>query len=580
MVWPPATAKLVVSVALPPVPTATVPRITFPSLKVTVPVGVPRPGATAATVAVKVTAWPVTAGLTDDRRVSVVAAGLTVTLAAAEVLLAKPVTPKKVAVSEWVPTNSDVVRVALPVVSSGAEPSSVLPSLKKTVPIGVPAGEVTVAVSVSSCPRTAFVSDELSVVVVGASMTGAAVFNSTPTLLEEVLAATRSTRPSPFRSAAATPRGSLPPVENVSGDWNGTPNVPSPLPVFTVSPSGRAACPPTATSSRPSLLKSARATSPAPPVVPGPSKMGARKVPSPFPSSTPSWAMTLSSPPMRLTTRSARPSPLTSPTAMDEGVKSWPLAAKTRGTANVPSPRPSRTLTVSLSCFAAATSSRPSPLKSPTATARGAPPTVTSMRGRKEPPPLPSSTLTLPWLFAVTRSRAPLPSKSPAATESGVWPTGRIRWFGWNEPSPLPSRTSTAGPEGPAVFRARSVWPSPLKSPTATDWAPPVAAPPLTTAVVPAGRNEGRPSPSSTLTLWEGEDGPALTTARSGLPSRLKSATVTVRGSTPAGNVTGGRKVGTVRSSNAPSVNLRCWADRETGRDFFSRHWIQDRTTG
>src|SRR5262245_6267257 len=561
MAWPPATAKLVVNVALPPVPTATVPRITFPSLKVTVPVGVPAPGATAATLAEKVTAWPVTAGLTDDPRVSVVAAGLTVTIVAAEVLAAKPVTPKKEAVSAWLPTNSDVVRVARPVASSGAEPSRVLPSRKKTVPIGVPAGEVTVAVSVSNCPRTAVASDELSVVVVGASATGAAVFNSTPTLLEPLLAATRSTRPSPFRSAAATPKGSLPPVENLSGDRNGAPNVPSPFPVNTVSPSGRAASPPTATSSRPSLLKSPRATSPSPPAVSGLWRMGARKVPSPLPSSTPSWATVLSSPPMRLITRSDRPSPLTSPTAMDEGVKvkSWPLALKTRGRANVPLPLPSSTLTVLLSCDATATSSLPSPLKSPTATARGTPPTARSTRGRKEPSPLPSSTLTVPLLFAVTRSRAPLRSKSPAATEKGVWPTGRIRWFGWNEPSPLPSRTSTAGPAGPPdVFRATSVWPSPLKSPTATDWALPLPAPPLRMFVVTAGRNDPSPFPSSTLTLlWVVvEDGPTLTTARSGLPSWLKSATVTARGSTPTGSVTGGRKLGSVRSSSASIVNV------------------------
>src|SRR5262252_8527180 len=108
MAWPPVAAKLVVNVALPPVPTATVPRITLPSLNVTVPVGVPAPGATAATLAVKVTAWPVTAGLTDDPRVSVVAARLTVTATAAESLAAKPLTPKKEAVSAWVPTNSDV----------------------------------------------------------------------------------------------------------------------------------------------------------------------------------------------------------------------------------------------------------------------------------------------------------------------------------------------------------------------------------------------------------------------------------------------------------------------------------------
>src|SRR3954451_10003857 len=85
MAWPPVAAKLVVNVALPPVPTATVPRTTLPSLSVTVPVGVPPPGATAATVAVKVTAWPVTAGLTDDPRATTVAARLTVTATAAEV---------------------------------------------------------------------------------------------------------------------------------------------------------------------------------------------------------------------------------------------------------------------------------------------------------------------------------------------------------------------------------------------------------------------------------------------------------------------------------------------------------------
>src|SRR5262245_14555683 len=86
--------------------------IFLPTKNVTVPVGVPAPGATAATLAEKVTAWPVTARLTDDPRVSVVAAGLTVTVVAAEVLAAKPLTPKKEAVSAWVPTNSDVGRVA------------------------------------------------------------------------------------------------------------------------------------------------------------------------------------------------------------------------------------------------------------------------------------------------------------------------------------------------------------------------------------------------------------------------------------------------------------------------------------
>src|SRR3954470_13561799 len=277
---------------------------------------------------------------------------------------------------------------------------------------------------------------------------------------------------------------------------------------------------------------------------------------------------------MLLITRSARPSLLTSPTARDEGVKvrSWPLAAKTRGVANVPSPWPSRTLTVSLSCFAVTTSSRPSPLKSPTATARGTAPTARSTRGRKEPSPLPSSRLRVPWLFAVTRSRAPLRSKSPTATERGVWPTLRISWFGRNDPSPLPSRTSTAGPAGPEVFRATSGRWSPLKSPTATDRALPWPRPLFWTLVVTAGWNEPLPLPSSTLRLlWEVENGPVLTTARSDLPSLLKSATVTARGFTPTGNVTGGRKLRTVRSSSVSSVNLRCWADRDSGRDVFRK---------
>jgi hypothetical protein len=52
-------------------------------------VGKTIPGARAETVAVKVTDWPVAAGLSDDARATVVAARLTVKAAAAEVLFAK-----------------------------------------------------------------------------------------------------------------------------------------------------------------------------------------------------------------------------------------------------------------------------------------------------------------------------------------------------------------------------------------------------------------------------------------------------------------------------------------------------------
>src|SRR5262249_50124699 len=132
-----------------------------------------------------------------------------------------------------------------------------------------------------------------------------------------------------------------------------------------------------------------------------------------------------------------------------------------------------------------------------------------------------------------------------------------------------------------AVFRATSGRWSPLKSPTATDPALPVARPLLRTLVVIAGWNEPLPLPSSTLRLlWEVEveDGPRLRTARSGLLSLLKSATVTARGSTPTGKVTAGRKLRTVRSSNGSSANVRRWVGRDSGRDLFNerRNWESD----
>jgi hypothetical protein len=56
----------------------TVPSVNVAVLNVTVPVAMPLPGALAATVAVKVTAWPVDDGLGDEVRVVVVTSLLTV----------------------------------------------------------------------------------------------------------------------------------------------------------------------------------------------------------------------------------------------------------------------------------------------------------------------------------------------------------------------------------------------------------------------------------------------------------------------------------------------------------------------
>jgi len=53
------------------------PMFVAPSRKLTAPVGVPAPGATTATVAVKVTLCPKTDGLTDEARLVVVFALLT-----------------------------------------------------------------------------------------------------------------------------------------------------------------------------------------------------------------------------------------------------------------------------------------------------------------------------------------------------------------------------------------------------------------------------------------------------------------------------------------------------------------------
>ena len=67
--------------------------VAAPSLKVTVPVAVPDPGATAATVAVKVTDWPEVEGLTLLTNVVVVLAWFTVCVTVFEVLAPKMAVP-------------------------------------------------------------------------------------------------------------------------------------------------------------------------------------------------------------------------------------------------------------------------------------------------------------------------------------------------------------------------------------------------------------------------------------------------------------------------------------------------------
>jgi hypothetical protein len=82
----PRASKDVLNVAFPPI-SGLEPKEVAPSFKVTVPVGVPLPGATTATVAVNVTAWPKCDGFGEEVSVVVVADLLTVCVKAGETLV-------------------------------------------------------------------------------------------------------------------------------------------------------------------------------------------------------------------------------------------------------------------------------------------------------------------------------------------------------------------------------------------------------------------------------------------------------------------------------------------------------------
>src|SRR5216684_2488487 len=147
------------------------------SLKFTVPVGVPAPGRLAVTVAVKVTDWPNTDGFTDELRLVVVDAWLTVCVSVALVLVVKLVSPLYTAVMLCAPTASELLLQVADAAASACAPQPVMvvpASLKFTVPVGVPApGAVAlmVAVNVTDWPNTDGFADELRLVVVDAWLT-------------------------------------------------------------------------------------------------------------------------------------------------------------------------------------------------------------------------------------------------------------------------------------------------------------------------------------------------------------------------------------------------------------------------
>src|SRR5262249_61580713 len=145
-------------------------RPVVPSREVTVPVGVPAPGATAATVAVKVTDCPNTVGFVADTTVALLLALLTVCGSVVEMLLEKLVSPPKATVIAWLATaRAAVLKVAVPL-ASVAVPKVVVPSRKVAVPVGVPAPGVaalTVAVRGTDWPNTDGFSDAVRAMGVG-----------------------------------------------------------------------------------------------------------------------------------------------------------------------------------------------------------------------------------------------------------------------------------------------------------------------------------------------------------------------------------------------------------------------------
>src|SRR5438094_591176 len=131
-----------------PLTSVTTPSVVAPSRNVTVPVGTPAPDLT---VELRVTACPPVDGFGVEVKlvdVAAAAGALTTWFTVAEVLTANVALPLYVAVSGWVPTVSvDVTSEALPL-TSVTVPSTVAPSLNVTVPVGTPAADVTVALSV------------------------------------------------------------------------------------------------------------------------------------------------------------------------------------------------------------------------------------------------------------------------------------------------------------------------------------------------------------------------------------------------------------------------------------------------
>lgn len=130
-------------------------NVVAPSVKVTVPVGVPPDDEM---VAVMVTDCPGPDGFADEETAVVVAEVAVFTVCVSVAVLGVPDVGVKVVLMVWLPTASALVaNVATPLVTVTPLARTVLPSLNDAVPA---AAGVTVAVNVTLCPVVAGLSEE------------------------------------------------------------------------------------------------------------------------------------------------------------------------------------------------------------------------------------------------------------------------------------------------------------------------------------------------------------------------------------------------------------------------------------
>ena len=154
-----------------------------PSKIETVPVGVPVPEV-GATLTLRISVWPFARCVADGTAevvVAVFAGAVTTTVSAVDVDAAKCVSPEYAAVMLCEPfASEEVVKVATPTFIEPV-PMELVPSLKVTLPVGLPMSDVdaTVAMNCTDWPVVSWVLDAESVVVVAAGATAAGVNTKT-----------------------------------------------------------------------------------------------------------------------------------------------------------------------------------------------------------------------------------------------------------------------------------------------------------------------------------------------------------------------------------------------------------------